>query len=117
MSPGKIKWITVALLSVGFSSALVIYLTTEPAVRNLFYESQLGYKKYVHDLTVMGGKSNVMTAEFIEWFDGLWHGRNLAGTIAVLTVAVTLIFRFIAARPELYRDLPDEAVPAPKHSE
>lgn len=40
----------------------------------------------------IGGKFAVMSAQIGNWFDGLWIGRNLAGTLAVLTgVAVVLL--------------------------
>jgi hypothetical protein len=49
-------------------------------------------------MRVMGGNANVMMAEFIDWFEGLWQGQTLGETIAVLTIVATLLFRFIAAR-------------------
>jgi hypothetical protein len=36
----------------------------------------------------LGGKFAVLTAEFNDWFASLWHGRALAGTVAVLAVAI-----------------------------
>ena len=31
-----------------------------------------------------------------EWFDGLWHGKQLAFTVAVLTVIAAGAFKFFA---------------------
>ena len=31
-----------------------------------------------------------------DWFAGLWYGKNLAFTIAVLTVVAALVYRFFA---------------------
>jgi hypothetical protein len=41
----------------------------------------------------------VLSAEFQDWFEGLWQGPALAGTVAVLTVGLTLGFRFVASFP------------------
>lgn len=48
-------------------------------------------KKYRLQLEKIGGKYAVVAAEMSEWFDGLWHGRNLAWTIASLTVGASLL--------------------------
>ena len=53
-------------------------------------------KLYRHDLEVYGGRANVLADDFREWFAGLWHGRNLAFTVAVLTVLAALAWRFVA---------------------
>lgn len=98
MNPRKANQITGLLLLLGFGSALVIYLTAKPLPPDPFGDL-LANKKYIHELGVMGGKANVLSAEFMDWFGGLWHGEALAGTVAVLTVMVTLIFRFLALLP------------------
>jgi hypothetical protein len=69
-------------------------------------------KKYLHDLEVYGGKANVLAAEFREWFAGLWRGKSLAGTIAVLTVAAAWVYRFFATPlPPIEDDLEDSRRP------
>jgi hypothetical protein len=60
-------------------------------------------KKYLRELRVMGGQGNVVAAEFQDWFAGLWEGRELAGTVAVLTIVTVLVFRFIASHPGVPR--------------
>jgi hypothetical protein len=50
----------------------------------------------LHDLEVYGGKANVIAAQFREWFDGLWHGKQLAFTVAVITVIAACAFKFFA---------------------
>jgi hypothetical protein len=112
LKPGKINRISVLLLAIGFASAIVIYLTAKPVFVDPLLGDPLTNKKYVHELRVMGGKSNVAAAEFMAWFEGLWQGQTLAGTVAVLTVVVTLAFRFVALRPELYASVsPEESKP------
>jgi hypothetical protein len=107
LKASKIKWISVSLLGIGFGSALAIYLIARPDSDDPLLGDPLMTKRYVHDLGVIGGKSNVMIAEFIDWFESLWHGQTLAGTVAVLTVFATLVFRFVALRPHLFAPAAD----------
>jgi hypothetical protein len=65
---------------------------------------------YRHNIELMGGKFAVYADQFNEWFASLWHGRELAYTVAVLSVAVALVC-FLAGRlmsVPLLRE-PDEA--------
>jgi hypothetical protein len=55
-------------------------------------------KKYLRDLELFGGKGNVLATEFTLWWQGLWQGRNLAFTVAWLTVCLALIFWLLATR-------------------
>ena len=34
--------------------------------------------------------------QFNQWFDGLWHGRSLAYTVAVLAVTISLVCFWVA---------------------
>jgi hypothetical protein len=59
-------------------------------------------KGYQGQMEYLGGKANVMANDIDTWFVGLWHGRNLAYTLAVLTVVIALICFYIAfALPDL----------------
>jgi hypothetical protein len=106
MKPPTIKRVSVILLTLGLGTALVIFFTAQPERVDPLVGDLLSNKKYLHELRVMGGKSNVLAAELMDGFSHLWHGRELAGTIAALTVLATLVFRFVAARPDLWRDEP-----------
>jgi len=53
--------------------------------------------------------ANVLSAEFQDWFAGLWHGQTLAYTVAALTVALTLGFRFFTPQNQRL----DRPQPAP----
>ncbi|MGE5715429.1 MAG: hypothetical protein ACM369_02170 [Acidobacteriota bacterium] len=53
-------------------------------------------KKYLRELEVYGGKANVLATQFRHWFDGLWHGRSLAFTVAVISVFLALAYKFFA---------------------
>jgi hypothetical protein len=53
-------------------------------------------KLYRHDLERYGGKMAIVADEFANWFAGLWHGKSLGYTIAVLSIALSSA-AFIAA--------------------
>ena len=71
----------------------------------------LANKKYLRELQVMGGKANVLAAEFQEWWADQWHGQNLARAVAVLTLGGTLAFRFVARHPDFGPRAHDDAKP------
>jgi len=94
--------IAAAILVIGLSGSVLIYLTSEDySGRVLGYEMMGGSvypvtpgdsKKYRHDLELYGGKANVLADEFMGWFEGLWQGKSLAFTLAFITVFVSFIF-------------------------
>jgi len=92
------RW-TRAILAAGWGSAIAIYFAAGPDPVNPLGYEPLETKQYLHDLELYGGKANVLAAEFREWFTGLWLGRNLAFTVAFLTIFVVLAIRFFARFP------------------
>lgn len=113
MEPRRINRISLVLLALGLGAAAYLYLRppAEPAdpLGNLLMQ-----KKHLHELRVMGGTANVTMAEFQAWFVGLWRGRALAGTVAVITVFLALAFRFVARHADLFR--PDGPLEPPDGS-
>jgi hypothetical protein len=99
MSRKSINQISVLLLLLGFGTALILHLTARPVTCDPLLGDPLASKKYLRELRVIGGKANVLAAEFQDWFSGLWQGEQLARTVAVLTVGATLAFRFVAQHP------------------
>jgi hypothetical protein len=87
---------TRAILVLGFAAAVVIYLTAQPLPENPLGYDPLQNKAYVHDLELYGGTANVLIAEFRDWFDSLWHGKQLAFTAAVITVLAAYAFKSAA---------------------
>src|SRR6266511_2892348 len=87
---------TRAILVLGFAAAVVIYLTAQPPPENPLGYDPLDTKKYLHDLEVYGGKANVVAAQFRDWFDSLWHGKQLAYTVVVITMMAAGAFKFFA---------------------
>jgi hypothetical protein len=86
----------IAILVVGVASAVLIALTATDDDAAAEREIASG-RMYQHNLELMGGKFAVLTAEFNDWFASLWHGRTLAATVAVLSVA-TAAACFLLAR-------------------
>ncbi len=91
--------ISTGLLLLGLGSALVIFLTAVPEVADPLVGDKFANKKYQREMRMLGGRGNVLAAEFNEWLAGLWHGRALGGTVAVLTIGTVLVFRFVASHP------------------
>ena len=102
MGRRQINQITVLLLLIGFGSALVIDLAAMAAPLDPQVDELLSTKKNLREMQSIGGNANVVAHELREWFLGLWHGSQLAGTVAVLTVGATLVFRFVATDPDLF---------------
>ncbi len=83
------------ILSAGIGSAISIYLAAGNSPGTDYNYEFEHSKVYIHDLELYGGKFNVLANELMSWFDGLWHGRSLAYTVAVITVLISIGFYFI----------------------
>lgn len=86
-------------LILGLGAALLIYVTAKPAPPDALGYDPLDTKKYLRELEVFGGKANILATQFRQWFEGLWEGRNLATTVAALSVALAAVFRFLGREP------------------
>ncbi|HET7764753.1 MAG TPA: hypothetical protein VFK92_06640 [Burkholderiales bacterium] len=53
-------------------------------------------KAYVRDVQRFGGKLGLVFDDIGRWWNGLWHGKSLALTVACLTVAVSFALYFVA---------------------
>ena len=85
------------ILLAGLSCSVWIYLTAGDDTDAALVEEMIDTRKYAHDLALYGGKLSVLTDELTRWFAGLWQGRQLALTVAVITVAISLGI-FLVAR-------------------
>jgi hypothetical protein len=84
----------VAVASVGLAWAAWIRLTVaETPVKAIPFDR---LKVEERQLEIIGGKFAVEAARLTRWFDGLWVGRDLATTLAVLSVAVALVLFWLA---------------------
>jgi hypothetical protein len=93
----RLSIIAAVILLTGLGSAVLIYLTAEDESDNLMIYEFEQSKMYRHDLELYGGKLNVLTSEFMHWFDALWHGKSLAFTIAFIAVFISCAI-ILAAR-------------------
>ena len=92
-----LKYLTTAILIVGFGTAVAVYFAARARPENPLGYEPLETKQYLHDLELYGGKANVLAAEFRDWFVGLWYGRRLAVTIAVITLVLVAAVRLTFA--------------------
>ena len=100
MRPQTINRVTLLLLLLGFGCATAVFLTVEPAADDPLLGDYRSSKRYQRELKMMGGAANVLADDFQEWFGNQWHGRELARTVVVLTIGVTLLYRLIASHPD-----------------
>ncbi len=90
----RVRLVTRVILLAGALAAVAIWIANaSPSPTTVDLERS---KQYLHDMEVYGGRANVLAEDFRDWFAGLWRGRNLACTVAVLTVLVALVYRFFA---------------------
>ncbi|HKC25840.1 MAG TPA: hypothetical protein VKF32_13920 [Thermoanaerobaculia bacterium] len=94
--PRRLRRLGIAILVAGLGSAIAIYIRASARPENPLGYDPLETKKYVRDLEMYGGKANVLATQVREWFVGLWHGTNLAFTVAALTVLLVLVMRFFS---------------------
>ena len=89
------------VLIAGLASAALVYVTAtnEESDAELAFSS--ASKPYRHELQRFGGNTSVLLDDFSQWFAGLWHGKRLAGTLLVISIAVALACFWIG------RNLPD----------
>jgi hypothetical protein len=88
-----------AVLAAGWAVAIAVYATAEPVVTSPELEEVRLSKAYQRQMELVGGKAAVAAAQLDEWLASLWHGERLAGTIAVLTVALALACWAVCATP------------------
>jgi hypothetical protein len=78
----------IIILLTGLIISAIVYLSAAHASGIDDSLESAGSKMYLHDLELYGGKANLLAAEFMSWFAGLWHGEALAYTIACISVAL-----------------------------
>jgi hypothetical protein len=101
-----INLISAIILLVGLGTAIFIYQTADDDSSGVLGYQIIGgsvyrimpenSKIYKHDLEVYGGKAAVLADEFRRWFIGLWHGKSLAFTLAVITIFASFAGFFTA---------------------
>ena len=97
--PRRLRILARWTLLLGLGAALVIYAIAKPAPTDPLGYDPMDTKRYLRELEVFGGKANILATQFRQWFEGLWEGRNLAWTVAVLTVALAGGLRLLGREP------------------
>ena len=87
--------IAAAIVLAGGVAATVVYLRAVDEAPAPMEFSATTSKQYRHDLEVFGGTANVLSAQFMDWFNSLWHGRSLAYTVAVIAAFAALAYLFV----------------------
>jgi len=90
--------ISAIILLVGLTGALSIYLSSGRPPDSVPLPGLENSKAYLREVEVYGGTANVLATEFMQWFDGLWHGQELAYTIACIAILISFCFAFVANR-------------------
>jgi hypothetical protein len=117
MTPRQIRTAGLVLLITGVVAGATIYFRTpaddSPAILGI----DIRTNRQRNQLERMGGTSYVLMSDFSDWFDSLWRGRRLGGTIGVLSVIGFLACRGLARVHEDYlRELSQGAAPGSEGS-
>jgi hypothetical protein len=94
-----LTYMGVIVLMVGLVSAAFIYrIAVSESDGVVGYENEGGAtypvmpddsKQYLRGLQLYGGTANVLADDLRRWFDGLWHGKSLAYTVAFITIVIS----------------------------
>jgi hypothetical protein len=96
--------LSIAILAIGLGSSILIYMTAKPMPLNPLGYDPLNTKKYLRQLEVYGGAMNVLATEFMQWFDGLWHGKSLAFTVAIISAVLAFLIWLIGVHRQTNLD-------------
>ena len=90
------------VLFIGLLGAELIYFSSTDDNETAELAGQLTRgKAYEHNVQVIGGNFSLYPARLGEWFSGLWQGRQLAYTVAVISVAIAaacFVIAFLASK-------------------
>lgn len=78
------------ILVVGMVIAISIYVMAVDDSGTALSNEVGDTKRYGYELERIGGKAAVLAVKFNQWFESLWHGRQLASTVALLSIVVAL---------------------------
>ena len=105
----RVRMSGVLLLVAGLLAAAIIFCTARSDEQPEIAGMDLATKRDSLQLEKIGGKSYILFNDFNEWFATLWHGRRLAYTIAILSIAGFAGSRWFADLLEHSRASDDQA--------
>ena len=94
----RIFYAGVFILVAGLIGAALIYWFTADGAAKKTEIEFANPRAYEFQIERLGGKATVYVVRFNEWFSGLWQGRQLAFTVAVLALVIALICFWFSKR-------------------
>ncbi len=91
-----LRLIGLVILVLGLLSAVAIFAHSVPATVTVGLDDGVPDKREMVQIEQFGGKGNLVAIEITTWFSSLWHGRRLAYTVAVLSIAIFATCRWAA---------------------
>jgi len=82
------RWTVTGLLALGWGVAAALYVATPPVAENGDVYDLQHSRKLEREIEGVGGKAVLLTNDLNSWVAGLFHGTNLAYTIAIATGAL-----------------------------
>jgi hypothetical protein len=92
----RVFYAGVSILVAGLTGAALIYLFSADAKTAAIEFANP--RAYEFQIERIGGMAAVYAVRFNEWFISLWQGRQLAFTMAVLAIAISLVCFWLANR-------------------
>jgi hypothetical protein len=86
----RIHELALGLLLLTACAAALIWTTAPEDAPNPFGIDAQDTKKYLREVELFGGKATLLATQLSRWWQGLWHGRGLAVTVAALGSAVAV---------------------------
>jgi len=83
------------MVMVGLAAAITVYFTAVNPADDPLGNPLENSKIYQREMEMVGGTANVVASQITGWVKGLWQGRTLAFTLAILTLVIALGFMFI----------------------
>jgi hypothetical protein len=87
----RVRYGGMAILFVGLVGAALIYIFAADDSSSRGAAEIASGRLYEYNIERIGGMAAVYAARFNGWLAGLWHGKPLAYTVAVLAVATALL--------------------------
>lgn len=95
-SQKRLYLIAALTLLLGLGSSAAIWFTAGDLADTTLVDEFRQSKVFRHELEAYGGKLSVVSSELMQWFNGLWHGRTLAWTVACISLVVSGGLFFVA---------------------
>ncbi|MDB5811057.1 MAG: hypothetical protein JWN94_3179 [Betaproteobacteria bacterium] len=106
MKRARLIDIGLAILIGGFAAATLIYVFADDAASEVEFANPRAYENQIERI---GGKATLYAVRFNEWLASLWHGKSLAYTVAVISLAISVGFFWSAARARSGEDRPQDS--------